>query len=381
MKISIVCAFNPNRNTGMYTVDKAALDFFKNLPDAKLSFYTIGDLSQFDSGESEETINYMSLLDNYESFISSDRIVYWGDFLHSYTYWINDLIPRMLAHKVSSSFDESIEHIYKTILLEGAETSVLNKVVIYGSTMLPDDSTVLTEDRYFSGIKRLLSHSRGVFFRDALSNAKYSFLDSDRSMYGTDCAILNSNTYPISTKINNKVAVYFGRSGRLERLKFLTFAYFVTKKSGKKPKWVQWFPQKNRDRIFSYLLSGKVSQEQQQPSDIIQNLYSYDFVITDVYHMAVNSWARGIPAILIGYGAKHDKGTLGSKKKETLYAQFFLQKFYVYWEDLSLFNFHKTIKDVCSTLENKSTIKKLNDIIRAVALKSSLRLKQCFLED
>jgi len=381
MNVSIICAFNPNRNTGMYTVDKAALDFFENFPDANLSFYTIGDLSQFDSGEEDATINYLSLLDNYELFISSDLIVYWGDFLHSYTYWINDLDPRMQSHKISYSVDDSLEYLYKAILLEEADISVLNKVVIYGSTMLPDDSTVLSNDRYFSGLKRLISNSRGVFFRDALSSSKYSFLGSDQSMYGTDCAIINCNSYPINTDINNKIGVYFGRSDSAERLKFLAFVFAVTKKLDKKAEWVQWFPQRSRDRLFSYILSGIVSKDQQQPSDIIEKLYSYDIVITDVYHMAVNSWARGIPAILIGYGAKHDKGTLGSKKKETLYAQFFLQKFYVYWEDLSVLKFHKTVTETSSTLDDKVVINKLIKVMRSVALKASSRLRKCIFID
>jgi len=381
MNVSIICAFNPNRNTGMYTVDKAALDFFENFPDANLSFYTIGDLSQFDSGEEDATINYLSLLDNYELFISSDLIVYWGDFLHSYTYWINDLDPRMQSHKISYSVDDSLEYLYKAILLEEADISVLNKVVIYGSTMLPDDSTVLSNDRYFSGLKRLISNSRGVFFRDALSSSKYSFLGSDQSMYGTDCAIINCNSYPINTDINNKIGVYFGRSDSAERLKFLAFVFAVTKKLDKKAEWVQWFPQRSRDRLFSYILSGIVSKDQQQPSDIIEKLYSYDIVITDVYHMAVNSWARGIPAILIGYGAKHDKGTLGSKKKETLYAQFFLQKFYVYWEDLSVLKFQKTVTETSSTLDDKVVINKLIKVMRSVALKASSRLRKCIFID
>jgi len=381
MNVSIICAFNPNRNTGMYTVDKAALDFFENFPDANLSFYTIGDLSQFDSGEEDATINYLSLLDNYELFISSDLIVYWGDFLHSYTYWINDLDPRMQSHKISYSVDDSLEYLYKAILLEEADISVLNKVVIYGSTMLPDDSTVLSNDRYFSGLKRLISNSRGVFFRDALSSSKYSFLGSDQSMYGTDCAIINCNSYPINTDINNKIGVYFGRSDSAERLKFLAFVFAVTKKLDKKAEWVQWFPQRSRDRLFSYILSGIVSKDQQQPSDIIEKLYSYDIVITDVYHIAVNSWARGIPAILIGYGAKHDKGTLGSKKKETLYAQFFLQKFYVYWEDLSVLKFQKTVTETSSTLDDKVVINKLIKVMRSVALKASSRLRKCIFID
>ncbi len=373
MIVSVICAYNPN-NTGMYTVDKAVSDFFENHSDVELVFYIVGDAGKSRDGEGD--IVYKSLTDSYNDVISSDIILFWGDFICSYDFWVGALIPRMISHGVTADFESSIEFLYKYILLEGADDSVFSKVIIYGTTIVADDSTSLCCERYFRSMCRLIKKARLVCFRDALSYARFTFLGSPVLKLVPDCAMLNANKYPLGLGGNNRIGVYIGRSEKLEQLKFVSLARSIKKKVKMDVEWIQWFPRKTRDKRLSFLISGSVSDERPKPSQVVNGLYQYDLIVTDVYHLAVNSWARGVPAILIGYGARHEKGTLGSKKKEMLFSSFFIQDYYVFWESVSLFNNSDLVNMIDLKLKNKSLNGQVSSLVRCAAKDASDYLKK-----
>jgi len=71
-------------------------------------------------------------------------------------------------------------------------------------------------------------------------------------------------------------------------------------------------------------------------AEIVDDLTECEICITDVYHVCVNAWSAGIPAVCFGYGAKYDSDTVGSKKKEVMYLNMFAHRWYLFWENLSL---------------------------------------------
>ncbi|UTW05543.1 polysaccharide pyruvyl transferase family protein (plasmid) [Amphritea atlantica] len=328
-------------------------------------FYIVGDVNRFRDGEGD--VAYNSIADSYEDIISSDVILFWGDFIYSYDFWISALIPRMISHGIAKDFESAIEFLYKYIMLEGADDSVYSKVIIYGTTIVADDSVSLCCGRYFRSMCKLIEKARLVCFRDALSYARFTFLGSPALKLAPDCAMLNSNKYPLGVGGNDRVGVYIGRSEKIEQLKFVFLARSIKKKIKKNVEWIQWFPRKTRDKRLSFLISGSVSGERLKSSEVVKSLYQYDFIITDVYHLAVNAWARGIPVILIGYGARHEKMTLGSKKKEILFSSFFLQDYYVFWESISIFGNSDLVETVDLKLKSHSANKQVSCLIRQAA--------------
>ncbi len=381
MNIALICAFNPNQNSGMYTVDRAAEEFFSDRSDINISYYSLGDVSLFDDGAKNSDIEYQSLIEQYDNIIAADLILFWGDFLHSYSYWQSDLVPRMMAHKLASSHEQAQDILCKHLLFEDSDQSILKKVVIYGSTLIPDTAKDFCDERYFKGIERLFSQCRGIYFREAFSAARFSYLRPFEVIYGTDCALLNSHKYPPHQCASNTIGIYFGRSGRWERIKFFFIARKIAKLAGKKLKWISWFPIKPRDRIDAKWLTGETNIVFNGGMDTVNELKNFEFVITDVYHTAVNAWARSIPTILFGSSAGSDTDTVGSKKKETLYFQYLNQRNYVYWESITPRNYRKLARKLVANITDQAHNESVIYNIKNSSLAATLRLKKTIFGD
>ena len=87
----------------------------------------------------------------------------------------------------------------------------------------------------------------------------------------------------------------------------------------------------NRDPTFPQLRSRAGPYTL---GDLYTALSRCRFVITDAYHLCVNAWRQGIPAVCVGTGGS-SLVRFHEKKKETFHLMYDASRFYVFTEDLS----------------------------------------------
>jgi hypothetical protein len=220
-RISVICAFLPSRNTGMYTVDLSAFSYFKGtFPDDHVDFYCLGSVNKLGYSKHETHQEYLPLSEHIDAVRDSDLIVYWGDFLHSKPYWETDLANWLVRDDVSPTREAAIELIYRAFMLENAPREVLRKVVVFGSTIITIGANELVDRRYATALRRIITEAGGIYFRDAISAAKASPLRGEQATLGSDCALQLSHqdfiTYGLVDAFprqpGDKLGVFFGRS-------------------------------------------------------------------------------------------------------------------------------------------------------------------------
>ena len=81
---------------------------------------------------------------------------------------------------------------------------------------------------------------------------------------------------------------------------------------------------------------------------MLSSLSGYRCIITDTYHVCVNAWRMGIPAICIGEGGGKVSTSINDKKKEILYDMYGARRFYLFLES---FRSLKSLKSVRSFME------------------------------
>ena len=68
--------------------------------------------------------------------------------------------------------------------------------------------------------------------------------------------------------------------------------------------------------------------------DMLAIVKQADYVVTDIYHLAVSAWREGVPALCVGNGGSYPQSTVSDKKKEILYGQIFASDMYLYVEEI-----------------------------------------------
>lgn len=88
MKIAAICAYSASGNTGMVSVDLALYsEYVRSLKNfgATVTFYNVEN-HKTDTSENEGLSLEYKKLPNIDALASYDRVVFWGDFLHSRHY-------------------------------------------------------------------------------------------------------------------------------------------------------------------------------------------------------------------------------------------------------------------------------------------------------
>jgi hypothetical protein len=340
-RISVICAFLPSRNTGMYTVDLSAYAYFKStFPEDDVLFYCLGSIDKLGYTKQETHQEYLPLSEHIDAVWNSDMIVYWGDFLHSKPYWETDLAGWLVRDAVSPSRDAAIELIYRAFMLEDAPNEVLRKVVVFGSTIITIGAKELVDRRYATALRRIIAEAGGIYFRDAISAAKASPLRGEQATLGSDCALQLSRhdfvTYSLIDALpqqpGDKLGVFFGRSKWIGQP--LALARAVGRKMECETVWLPWLRSAPRQLPLARVFGFPATREPPLPKEILRQLLECQAVITDTYHLCVNAWNLGIPAVCIGFGSQHVGHTLGDKKKEVLYEMYGASAFYIYREHI-----------------------------------------------
>jgi hypothetical protein len=101
--------------------------------------------------------------------------------------------------------------------------------------------------------------------------------------------------------------------------------------------------------IYGFIIRAK----DEDTGELLSKLSGYKYIVTDTYHLCINAWRMGIPAICIGEGTLMASHSLSDKKKEVLFEMYDARQYYVYGESLrSLRSLRKEAKNAAQVLKN-----------------------------
>ncbi|ROR29624.1 polysaccharide pyruvyl transferase family protein [Inmirania thermothiophila] len=334
--LSVIHAYPAAHNPGMASVDLAAHRLLgRACPGATLRSFVLGDPSPIEETDPGHPLRYLPLQGHLDAVLGSDAILYWGDFLHADTYIERDLAARLIAHGLASSRDEARSLAYRHHLLEGAPRAMKEKVLVFGGTLITNDIRSRGGRRYTEALQELLASARGVWFRDPFSAAYAAPLRPGRQTLGVDPAfLLGSDGWgnwapPREGPRTGGVALFCGRNRSAWPVHFL--ARGLARRLREPLTWIHWFPP-NRNRYGAFFrLTGFHRGYRPRPvEEILSDLARYRCIVTDTYHLCVNAWRQGVPAICVGRGADRNVGTVSDGKKRALYALYGAMDFYVF---------------------------------------------------
>ena len=119
-------------------------------------------------------------------------------------------------------------------------------------------------------------------------------------------------------------------------------------------------------RVLAGLFGYQPPEAPRSVDTILSELSGYRYIITDTYHLAVNAWRMGIPAICIGMAVDTSQHSLSDKKKEILYEMIGARRFYTYSERLRIGgNGFACAKQAVAALRDESLIDEVIANIRA----------------
>jgi hypothetical protein len=333
--IALICAHLPGRNTGMATVDLAGWQLLhREFPDATINAYALERGGRPVYSAEELPIPYRPLPEHAAEAFAADVIIFWGDFQHAPGHWRYDVFPRLVRDGLARTEDEARDLVYRMHMLEGATEATRRRSIIFGGTIITNTIAENSDTRYAAALHRLVTEARGIYFRDPISAAHVARLRPGAATLGTDCALLleDGGERGGPSLSSGRIGVHFGRSRLVIGL--LAFARLIARQAGLKPDWLPWFRARPRTALQAKALGFTAARSNASPDDTLAELRRCDAIVTDTYHLAVNAWRLGIPAVCIGFGAERSDSTLNSKKKEIFYAMHGANDFYVFRENL-----------------------------------------------
>lgn len=315
MKIALFIATPVKRNSGMYSVDCAAINLFKNLQ-IDFEILTTQENEYELLGKKSKIIRSTNKLYNYT------HIVYWGDFINNPMYGMTDFSMRDVKRKISKNRAIAFDCWASLYALQDFDKKHL-KIISVGNNFhfdlndFPTPSFFKRTD-YRSKAKTALKNIENKFDlilpRDNYSTtnllAHFSKINHTKVKNVLDCAFLLEDD--IHQPKRNQVTTYLYRSSlstlyNLEKHLEDKYGFLVLNNP-----WLE-LPDERQKAFNSYT------------NDMRQSL----FTITDTYHFAINSLRLGTISICIGRKETNQIGTLGDFKKKELYKTLGLLDFYI----------------------------------------------------
>jgi hypothetical protein len=257
---------------------------------------------------------YTSFRNHLPELYAGGGIIFWGDFLHMYHYR-TQIAERLLSFGLVSHLNEGIATVDRHFFLTDAPESVLRKTLSFGGNLLFNRASCRLEPAYDDALRRLALQARRIWMRDVFSAMLVNRLRNDwtSSHLGVDCALLLENTSlaAVHRRWNGMfpkqdgrgvAGVFFSRNTLPVRF-MLSFARAICKACGVRTQWLPWRKVKFArwsTRLMFPELEMLEANEPPSLADLLDLIGRYEFVITDTYHVCVNAWRLGKPAICIG---------------------------------------------------------------------------------
>ncbi|MEZ4598611.1 MAG: polysaccharide pyruvyl transferase family protein [Syntrophotaleaceae bacterium] len=308
----------------MSSVDLAFFAFARrHFPEAELHFLKISDEGRLHAKRMEEEktailqrtrlpFQYACFLDDLDFLYESDLIVYWGDFFHMAHYRLFEA-RRQVKLGTVASLEQGLEFVDKHFFLEDASPEIFRKVIVFGENLLFNKIEDYAGGTYAQSLKRFLGRVDNVWMRDVFSALRVNHLKGnfDNSFLGMDCAFLLRDedleilprNFPRGNNLGtNKVGVFFHRNSG-NRSKQFVFARRLARAAGLEAQWLPWRIVRNvaaKKRWHFPSLQLINLEKEACEGGLFDLLKGYAFVVTDTYHVCVNAWRLGTPAICIG---------------------------------------------------------------------------------
>jgi hypothetical protein len=334
-RVAVITAPNIGyRNTGMLTVDLAFESLRQRMDtDVDATWYTLHTPETVPLRDcargTELPFRFLPLAEHLDTLRDHDAVVFWGDFLHTRHYLAQDATNRLLDFGFAADRDDARAQLNRALLFADQPDELLARTVSYGGTILHNTQSDYEDKEYGPLFSRLVTRSHRMWVRDPLSAAKIAHLRGDRTTdhFGADAALLSrpgdldhlpTTQWSRSVPDGGAIGVFLGARTPI-------------------PDWLgaplEWLPWFDRD------VPGPVSHIAARPGDhtvgdLVGVLPRYRLVITDTYHLAVNSWGAGTPAVCVGAPEPTPKThddylTLSDVKKHVFHMAYDATDFYL----------------------------------------------------
>ncbi|GAB3392832.1 hypothetical protein GCM10027568_20870 [Humibacter soli] len=270
-------------------------------------------------------MTYQSLRGRLDEVLNADRVVFWGDFMHMavYQHHMSDVLARRIGLCSEEEADELVANVQ---LLRGSDAPALGRVLSYGST-LSMNTWQDYASRYGRDLEHFIDGADRVWLRDPYSaQVARSIRGQERgTAQALDAAFLLHDGIQHG---GNGLGVFIGRSAVQPEV-VATFGRQLAKGLDLRATWIPWgtapafWPVDSRRRFRAAWPA--LEREEAAPSrtdlvrtsvaalrgvpkpspapaslrDLIFGLSNYDVVLTDTYHLAINAWAQGVPAVCL----------------------------------------------------------------------------------
>lgn len=371
-RIAVITAPNMRFvNTGMTTVELAAKAAFRRLaPDAALTFYSIVppnpegdrrwmmmDLGQVhrSAREIEAHFRHRPLFEHGAQAFASDLIVYWGDFLQA-RHYVEDEAAGRLRALYGLSAEQARSFAYHALLQSDAAPETRHKTVVFGSSLLYNRVADYVAGEYGQALRRLLRTSKLSAFRDPLSAQRAAHLSGDYATnhLGIDPAFLlepgdlhelPAGDWAAALQPRSSIGLFFGARTALPDWLF-PLCEALASNLGSRLEWLPWFPYheilRERPRPRRSLFSRRKGVDlldrierllprgdDYSQGDLLRALRKYRVVITDTYHLCINAWRAGTPAVCFGSAADPGNQVIRDFKKRVLYEMYDAGDYYL----------------------------------------------------
>ncbi len=337
-RIAVICA-KPNNNPGMQSVDLSFHVLSKRL-DATVKFFCMPHPESVGATLflPDFPITYLDGAPRFDEILESDVIVYWGDFLHA-SYYHRDLTRLLMRAGLVLESSDGLSLCRKWFLQGQSPDSVLSKVLSFGTSMVATSQADYLDEFYFRDLRRFACGVRRMWAREVLSALKVGHLRRDyaTSHLGADCALLlrpgdldflPAGKWSADLQPGTRVGIFFGGRTNLQPEIVLPFVDELCRNLKTEPEWLPWLV-KSPHVYAKFLGHVPLRNTSCLLGDLFASLSKYDFIVTDTYHLCVNAWNAGTPAICLGSFDPYRKSTLGDKKKEILYSMYEASDFHI----------------------------------------------------
>ncbi len=369
-QLTVICATPPNPNPGMATVDLgfAAMARRAGWPLPIRYVQVVGrdevrrhrtpGIKEAAMAALQHGLDYAVERDP-DRLFGDGAVVFWGDFLHQRVYQ-----QRMAEHLVRVGMYDSVEPavtlMRRLFLMEGCDAAALGRAVLFGSTLLYNRRLDLRDAAYRTALERLLNGAAGTWFRDAISAAAVERVRGWAGSHhlGIDAALLMDAQQQAqlvagpwaeeARQATDHIGIFLGRVDRKILASYVKFCEDAANRLKRPSRWIPWWPLSTRrsgpvGRLTGGIRGFQCGRLDRPPSlgDLLEMIQRCALVVTDTYHLAVNAWRMGVPAVCIGFSRSEEPfcSSTGqpfawSDKRHLFYAMYDALSFYVHREEL-----------------------------------------------
>ena len=293
--IAVICAHNPGkRNLGMHSVDLAAQAFFSA---HRQDF----DLIKFTGHSRIGSLQYR-IIQSFEELTRYDTIVFWGDFQQNPIWGLKNFGPRYARKNRTTEAEGFLRWkqlcLFKDHVLKPSQRLFSVGTCFLGARAALEDPAAVSEYR------SLLARFHAIVPRDQGSVAELQSLGLTNVVPGFDCATLPERD-PAPTVSEPCFGYAFGRTFTPEQGKCV--ARRIEEFTGHRAIPIRWLLKKYAFKFCDFRYTRA-----------LQAICRVRCVVTDIYHLTINTLNLNRDAICVGLGNEDFLDTCDDYKKVIL---------------------------------------------------------------